>query len=135
MGTLRLNYFCSICECWFIKTIPSYKNVDRCYGCSDVTTHLHYWWPCPSYQSHGEDKFSIIAILCFFCRVLKYFCIPLVWNVPCGFSDYCQNIWYLQRIGVYNSKMCVCVDVHARKVQEVLKVSLFFKFEYNACSL
>ena len=33
------------------------------------------------------------------------------------------------------TQKCVRVDVHAGKVQEVLKVSLSFKFEYNACSL
>ena len=38
METLVLNSFSSIWECWYIKTIPSYKNVDRCQGCLVVTT-------------------------------------------------------------------------------------------------
>ena len=37
-GKLMLNSFNSIGDCWYIQTIQSYRNIERCQGCSDVTT-------------------------------------------------------------------------------------------------
>lgn len=34
-----VSSFESIRECWYIKILLSFKNVEECQGCSDVTTH------------------------------------------------------------------------------------------------